>query len=187
MIGRIVGRLVVIAVVASVLGLVGCGGSEESSTTTTTTTTAESETTDSTTTTEAAPEEPTEDLGDFYTRRIDYEFKGQFGRSWDELHPGQQALVPRTKYEECRDESSEQFAGAELKSLEVVETYEDPIEVIGVPERTSTAVTVRIAVTDGSESQTVTDTFHAIAVNGKWVWILPPADIRAFKAGNCPA
>lgn len=63
--------------------------------TTETTTTAP----ESTTTEAATAEEPTEDLGDFYTRRIDYEFKGQFGRSWDELHPGQQALVPRTRYE----------------------------------------------------------------------------------------
>lgn len=170
---------------ASVLGLIGCGGSDEASTTATTTTTTESATTDATTT-EAAPQEPTEDLGDFYERRIDYEFKGQFGRSWDELHPGQQALVSRTKYEECRDESSDEFAGVELKSLRVIETYEDPIDVLGVPEKTSTAVTVEITVTDGSESETVTDTFHAIAVNGKWVWILPPADVRAFKAGTCP-
>jgi hypothetical protein len=131
-------------------------------------------------------DEPTEDLGDFYLRRIDYEFKGQFGRSWDELHPGQQALVPREKYEECRDTASDEFAGVDFKGLKVVETYKDPIDVLGVPEKTSTAVTVRITVADSQDQQTVTDTFHAVAVDGEWKWILPPADVRAFKQGNCP-
>jgi len=163
----------------------GCGGSDEpAASPTTNETTTTSVVTEQTFT--ATLEEPTEDVGEFFSRRIDYEFKGQFGRSWDELHPGQQALVPRTRYEECRDEASDDIAGVDFKGLKVVETYEDPIDVIGVEEKTSTAVTVRITVSDGTDSRIITDTFHAIAVDGRWAWILPPADVRAFKQGVCP-
>jgi hypothetical protein len=183
MIRLVLARFVLLAVVVGLAS--ACGGSDDSASPDTNATTSASET--ETTETESVPEEPTEDLGDFFTRRLDYEVKGQFGRSWDELHPGQQALVPRTKYEECRDEVSEQFVGVELESLRVIETYDDPIDALGVPEKTSTAVTVEVEVTQGSDSETFTDTFHAIAVDGRWVWVLPPADVRAFRNGVCPA
>ena len=178
--------LLAIALIAS-----GCGGSDDSASpdpTSTTTTETQTTTTDTQTTAETGTvaDEPAEDVGDFYTRRIDYELKGQYGRSWDTLHPGQQAVVSRTRYEECRDEASTEIAGVEFERLRVIETYEDPIDVAGVPEKTSTAVTVRITVSQGMNEETITDTFHAVAVDGEWKWLLPPADVRVYRRGECP-
>ena len=68
----------------------------------------------------------------------------------------------------------------------MVEVYDDPIDVIGVEEKTSKAVTVEITVSQGEAQETITDTFHAIAVDGEWKWVLPPADVRAFEQGRCP-
>ena len=167
--------------------LTGCGGSDYSSATEATTDETTTEETTTSTETESIAEEPTEDLGDFFTRRIKYEFLGQYGRSWDSLHPGQQAIVTRTRYEECREEVSDQVAGVDFQSLKVIETYEDPIDAAGVPEKTSTAVTVEVTVSDGNEEDTLTDTLHAVAVDGEWKWLLPPADVRAFKQGICPS
>jgi hypothetical protein len=164
----VIGRIVLVVLAVTLVG-VGCGGSDESSET------------------GPAPPGPTEDLGDFFTRRIDHEFKGQFGRSWDELHPGQQALVSRTRYEECRQETTnEALSDVQLESLSVIEVYDDPLDLIGVPEKISKAVTVEITLTDGEKDETITDTFHAILIDGQWVWVLPAADIRAFLSGNCP-
>lgn len=178
-------RRLALPLLALVIFAHGCGGSDEPAVSPTT-----NETTTTTAVTEqtvtATLEEPTEDVDDFYTRRIEYEFKGQYGRSWDTLHPGQQAVVSRTRYEECRDEASTETAGVDFERLTVIETYEDPIEITGVPEKTSTAVTVRITVSQGMSEETLTDTFHAVAVDGEWKWLLPPADVRAYKRGECP-
>jgi len=76
--------------------------------------------------------------------------------------------------------------GRRARAAEVIETYEDPIDLAGVPEKTSTAVTVRITVSQAMNEETLTDTFHAVAVDGEWKWLLPPADVRAYKRGECP-
>lgn len=131
--------------------------------------------------------EPTEDLGAFFRRRIEYDLWGQHGSAWDALHPGQQKLVSRGKYVDCREQAIDVFPSLEVKSLRVMRTYEDPIDVIGIPEKTSTAVSVKVTLTDpGVRDQVFRDSFHAIAVDGQWVWILPPADARALMAGHCP-
>ena len=78
-------------------------------------------------------------------------------------------VVSRTRYEECRDEASTELAGVEFERLRVIETYEDPIDLAGVPEMTSTAVTVRITVSQAMNEETLTDTFHALAVMGSEV------------------
>ena len=75
------------------------------------------------------------------------------------------------------DQGSPKFDRAALRWLD---------NLAGVPEKTSTAVTVRITLTDGEDEETSTDTFHAVAVDGEWKWVLTPAGARAFKQGICP-
>jgi len=182
MIGCVATRLRLCLLVGTFVIVSGCSGSDDTVANPTTqgapTTAADS--------TATVAQESSEELEDFYERRIDYELKGQFGRSWDELHPGQQAGVTRTRYEECRDQASDDLSGVELKQVETVEIYDDPIDVIGVPEKTSKAVTLKITVTDGEQDETFTDTYHAVPTEGRWRWILPGADVRAFQAGDCP-
>jgi hypothetical protein len=36
------------------------------------------------------------------------------------------------------------------------------------------------------ETQTFTDTAHAIQVGDHWAWVLAPGDVHGYKAGDCP-
>ena len=69
----------------------------------------------------------------------------------------------------------------------MLEVYDDPIDVPGVPEKTSKAVTLRTTFERGGNEESLTDTVHAIPIEGRWVWILAPADVRAYERGECPA
>jgi hypothetical protein len=176
---------------AMTLLLSACAGGDEEGTTTATDPVTATEQPD--TLGESFPEtvtivqaEPDESPGEFLQRVHDYELKSQYGRSWDMLHPAHQAVVTRERYDECR---SDRFAGVsgEIESFDVIEVYDDPINVIGVPEKTSKAVTMKFTVAAGDLRETITDTAHAVQVGDHWVWLLTPGDVRDYKAGACPA
>jgi hypothetical protein len=113
-----------------------------------------------------------------FVKRITLEFsRGQTGRLWDELHPAEQAVVSRTRFVEC--ESNEGFV---LRKVKVLDSYRETIDVAGTPTQ-STAVSVRVTSDDGI----TTATLHAVLVDGKWRWILQPADYAAYKRGRCPS
>jgi hypothetical protein len=170
---------------AATLMLGACAGGDEEGTSTVTVLDTEV-TIPGTTESETTAAEPDETPGEFLQRVHDYELKSQYGRSWDVLHPGHQAVVTRERYDECR---SDRFAGVsgEIDSFDVIEVYDGPINVIGVPERTSKTVTMKFTVTAGDLEETITDTAHAVQVGDHWVWILPPGDVRDYKSGTCPA
>jgi len=114
-------------------------------------------------------------------RLLERTFDGQFGRTWDDLHPGHQAVVTRSRYEDCRSRASAGTSPS-IDRIEVKEVYDGPIETEGVPERTSKAVTVRIV----SGADELTDTLHAVLVNGRWRWMLLTEDVDTYQAGECP-
>ena len=112
-----------------------------------------------------------------FVRRITTEFsRGQSGRLWDELIPADQRSVTRARFVAC--EANE---GWELKSIKVLETYDDPV-VVGAKSLPSKAVTVRVTSDDGI----TTATMHAVSVNGKWHWVLQSSDRAAYASGKCP-
>jgi hypothetical protein len=112
-----------------------------------------------------------------FVRRITTEFsRGQSGRLWDELIPADQRAVTRARFVAC--EANE---GWELKSIKVLETYDDPV-VVGAKSLPSKAVTVRVTSDDGI----TTATMHAVSVNGKWRWVLQSSDRAAYARGKCP-
>ena len=118
----------------------------------------------------------TESPADF-VRRITTEFsRGQSGRLWDELLPADQRVVTRARFVECQ--ANEGWA---LKSIKVLETYDDPVH-LGTKSVPSKAVTVRVTSDDGI----TTATMHAVSVNGKWHWVLQQSDRAAYAAGKCP-
>lgn len=113
-----------------------------------------------------------------FVRRVTTEFsRGQSGRLWDELLPADQRIVSRARFVACQPN-----VGWNLRSLKVLETYDDTVH---VSSRTlsSKAVTVRVTSDDG----VTTATMHAVPVNGKWRWILAASDRTAYEAGRCPA
>jgi hypothetical protein len=111
-----------------------------------------------------------------FVKKVTVEFsRGQSGRLWDELLPADQAVVTRARFVACQKNE-----GWSLKSIKVLETYDDPVDVEGkaLPAK---AVTVRVT-SDG----VTTATMHAVSVNGSWRWVLQPVDRAAYKSGKCP-
>ena len=112
-----------------------------------------------------------------FVKQVTVQFsRGQSGRLWDELLPADQAIVTRARFVACQ-----QNEGWNLKSIKVLETYDDAVDVDGKSEP-ATAVTVRVT-SDG----VTTATMHAVSVNGTWRWILQPVDRAAYKKGKCPS
>jgi hypothetical protein len=112
-----------------------------------------------------------------FVKQVTVQFsRGQSGRLWDELLPADQAVVTRARFVACQ-----QNEGWNLKSIKVLETYADPVDVDGksLPAK---AVSVRVTSEDG----VTTATMHAVSVNGTWRWILQPVDRAAYKSGKCP-
>jgi hypothetical protein len=112
-----------------------------------------------------------------FVHRITTEFsRGQSGRLWDELIPSDQRVVTRARFVACQANE-----GWELKSIKVLETYDDPVAV-GAKSIPSKAVTVRVTSDDGI----TTATMHAVSVRGKWRWVLQSSDREAYASGKCP-
>jgi hypothetical protein len=112
-----------------------------------------------------------------FVQRITTEFaRGQSGRLWDQLAPADQAIVSRARYTACQGNE-----GFTLKSVKVLDSYSEAVEIDGASER-SDAVTLQVT----SDSGVTTATIHALPTGGGWHWILSAADRAAFSAGKCP-
>lgn len=102
-------------------------------------------------------------------RQFDFLSKGQHGRIWDELHPAQQALLPRDAYAACADAAT--AGGFTIVELDVDEVYDEQIVIPGTStSATAKAITIRMTLRSGTESGELTDTFHEIDVDGAWRW-----------------
>jgi hypothetical protein len=135
---------------------------------------------------EPAPE-PQESPGAFFRRHLEHELSGQFGRSWDDLHPAHQEVVSRERYARCRAELfARNDTSAQLESFEVLRTVDEEIDVGGIPETTSKAVTVRFRIGSNGATHTGSETLHAVQVAGRWAWILPESAYRAYESGSHP-
>lgn len=104
---------------------------------------------------------------------------GQYGPAYDSLHPSHQALISRGRYEDCM----RQAIVPQITSVQTVKTYKDPLDVTGIPQHTSEAVTVKLTTPAGPLTQTA----HAVKVAGQWRWILSSAAVRSVKQGGCPS
>ena len=118
----------------------------------------------------------TKSVADF-VRQVTTQFsRGQSGRLWDTLLPADQRVVTRARFVACQANE-----GWNLKSMKVLETYADTVNV-GTTSLQSRAVTVRVTSDDGVTTATV----HAVPVGSKWHWILQPSDRTAYMKGKCP-
>ncbi len=117
---------------------------------------------------DSAPEpnpEPDETAGDALKRQLQFLSDGQTSRVYDELHPEQQKLFTLDQYRCARDKKS----GVDIVGVEIIDEYPERIPIPGTSlQADSTAVTAKITVTLLGEEQSDTDTFHEIAVDGKW-------------------
>jgi hypothetical protein len=166
-------KILVIALSIAALG-VACGGDDEDSGTQA----------GGTTTTSAL--KPDEDAGDFIQEIFQRSLRGQYGRNWETLHPAHQKVVSREKYDACESQDDESVA-AKI-SVDVLETYEEPVLLEGSGTVDSTAVTLRFSYDNPLTGKPAEEhaTVHAVAVDGEWKWILRPEDYGAYVKGDCP-
>ena len=121
---------------------------------------------------------PNETAGDALQRQLDFISRGEYGLQWEELYPGQQALVPRTKFIECM--SKQPFT---VNSLTVLETQDAFINDLGVNEDNATKVSVQI----DSSAGTGKISYYEVRVKDGWRWILDRPAVEAYEQKRCPA
>ena len=136
--------------------------------------------------TSAASSEPVQTAGLFYSSLIREKATGQYELAWKSLHPIHQRVAPEAKYVRCENRTA--FPGRLLK-ISVLRVKDEPVLIAGERETVpSKAVTIRVSVASPGIPRpvVVTDTYHAIAVNGHWTWILTKGNYAEYKAGHCP-
>jgi hypothetical protein len=129
---------------------------------------------------------PAETPGLFMSSLIREKATGQYDLAWASLHPLHQQVAPQKLYVHCENQTV--FPGHLIK-VSVVGVKDEPVRIAGESESVSSkAVTLRVAVNSPGIPRpvVVTDTYHAIAVDGHWTWILTRGNFATYKAGNCP-
>lgn len=112
---------------------------------------------------------------------LEQEYVGDYGGSWDRLHPRHKRLVTRAEYHECR--STIDVAG-KIESVQILDVRDRLLTVYGLPPRTpAKAVRVRLK-TDETD---FTMTYHVVRVGDQWRWVLSDRAARGFARGPCPA
>jgi hypothetical protein len=149
------------AVLALAAVLAGCGGSDD-----------------------AAAPPPAADAGVYMSGLVRTIADGNYGKAWESLYPAHQRIAKRDAYVECERRDHIPSRVAEIRVIKVVD---EEVEVAG-ESRTEqgAAITLRLRVGAGDFTDAVTDTFHAVVVDGGWAWILPEARYEAYRAGRCP-
>jgi hypothetical protein len=125
---------------------------------------------------------PRENVGVFMTRILREEIKGQWARQWNELHPGHQRLITRSQYVACsRTLQTDIATGPEV--FDVIDVRDQAIDVRGVSQRTSKLVTISFHARGNANA--LTYRLHAVAVQGRWTWILGQRFLSAIAHGRC--
>jgi hypothetical protein len=111
---------------------------------------------------------------------------GQYNLAWRSLHPLHQEVAPEKVYVRC--ENLTVFPGRLMK-VSVVRVIDEPVRIAGEKDSVpSKAVTLKVSVNSPGipKPVVVTDTYHAVAVDGHWTWILTKDNFAQYKAGTCP-
>ena len=129
---------------------------------------------------------PAQGPGLFMSSLIRQKATGQYDLAWKSLHPLHQRVAPEKIYVRC--ENLTVFPGRLIK-VSVMRVKDEPVRIAGEKESVaSKAVTLRVEVNSPGipKPVVVTDTYHAIAVDGRWTWILTKENFAEYKAGHCP-
>jgi hypothetical protein len=130
---------------------------------------------------------PAEPAGKYMTGVVKQKLASQYDLAWQSLYPAHRRVAPLEAYVGC--ESLTPAAGS-LVAIKVLRTFDERIRVAGEQRRLLTrAVRVRVAVASPLFPMypvTITQTFHAIAVDGQWRWILSPYQFAYYSQGSCP-
>ena len=113
-------------------------------------------------------------------RFLDELYNGQLDSAYETLHPAYQRLAPRKRFIAC----TRTAALGGLDSIEIVDVYDDPVDIPGSGRVPAKAVRVRLTSSDGEATTFVN---HEVKVGSRWRWVLNAAGARAYRAGRCPS
>jgi hypothetical protein len=112
-------------------------------------------------------------------RFLDDLYNGNLDGAYATLHPVYQRIVPRSRFVAC----TRAAALGGLDSIDVLDVYDDPVQVPGAGRVPAKAVRIRLTSSSG-ESTTFVN--HEVEVGDRWRWVLNGAAARAYQAGRCP-
>lgn len=133
---------------------------------------------------DAAAPPPTPEA--FMERVLRLTVDGRFDEAWTVLHPAHQRIAPREEFVRCRA-SDPTISGYHLVSARLVAKRYVRIDSPGVPQHTSTQVTLRFEIADASGRTHPAElaTVRAVWTDTRWAWVLPDREIPTFRSGRC--
>ncbi len=115
-------------------------------------------------------------------RQLGYLDAKDLERAWVDLHPVQQAFVPKDLYIRC---GREQLRSVRLQNISVLSSRDDEAEIPGTGVTAkATLVTAQYTFVSGTFSQRATETFPEFQIDGRWRWTV--RDPEPFRQGRCP-
>jgi hypothetical protein len=162
-------RLAGIAIALVLAGAqAGCGGGAEKQAVATPTVTAS---------------EPSEDVGKFIKRIVEWRSEGRAIDVWWDLHPAHQAQVSRDLFELCEPHNR---PGSQRVQLRIIAVDDELATIPGQrSKKMGKAVSYEVAAPLGPEGR-AQDTAYAFAVGSGWVWVLPAEEWSYYSLGECP-
>jgi hypothetical protein len=106
-------------------------------------------------------------------------YNGRLDPAYATLHPVYQRIVSRSRFVAC----TRRAALGELDSIDILDVYDDPVDIPGSGSVPAKAVRVRLTSSDGGATTFVN---HEVEVGDRWRWVLNGAAARAYRAGRCP-
>lgn len=136
----------------------------------------------------AAVPAQTSSAGTFIRTVLSLRASRQYAKLWSKLHPAQQEFVSRNRFIDC-ERQKDQALGVALKLVrfKVLGTNREQVRIPGT-QQTGRSTDVRYHYTMRAADETIgpiTDSSHAVPVNGRWTWLVAPKDASAYKAGEC--
>jgi hypothetical protein len=126
-----------------------------------------------------------EDAISFARRVVRLIAENRYDQAWPLLHPSHRLVVTRSEYVTCERQSP---IPGRLVAVRTRAPVDEPV-VLRPGERVpSRAVPVQVVLLDlATSEQTVVDVrVHAVSVDGRWRWVLPPERLARYRAGICP-
>jgi len=108
-------------------------------------------------------------------------YDGRFGQAYASLHPVHKQIVSRSLFSDC---AADTIPVGQLDSIEVLDVFDDPVQISDTEEQQAKAVRVRLTSADG---KSITFVNHEVKDGDRWYWILNESAISAYKAGRCPS
>ena len=108
-------------------------------------------------------------------------YQGRFGPAYDTLHPAYKKIVSRSQFSDC---AASTIPVGQLDSIEVLDVFDDPVQIPDAGEQKAKAVRVRITSTSGQTLEPFVS--HEVEIAGRWTWVMNDDAVAAYQAGRCP-